>query len=254
MSSAQRKCKAMVSSDWSECLSPNGPFDPIAYTYPELTSDLEQIFRQYTGNLISLTDACARIQHLSPELLNADQMDAYLKERFLTYKNVAELIQWCLDRDVLFMINTTGTQGYFQRAMAAKLIPEVPVISANPVIGFPASDSSTRYDLRVLEIEDKATNTQSVFRETGLGPDRLLIMGDSGGDGPHFRWGAEVGAHLIGSMPKASLATYCESRGIQIGRMFGVSYVRGETRSLENEFQVDFMELTEVIGAAAGIR
>ena len=27
--------QAMVSTDWSECLSPNGPFDPITFNYPE---------------------------------------------------------------------------------------------------------------------------------------------------------------------------------------------------------------------------
>ena len=46
---ARRKYKAMISSDWSECLSPNGPFDPIAYNYPNLTDALEQIFRQVHG-------------------------------------------------------------------------------------------------------------------------------------------------------------------------------------------------------------
>jgi hypothetical protein len=37
------KYKAVVSSDWSECLSPNGPFDPISFNYPELSGQLSNI-------------------------------------------------------------------------------------------------------------------------------------------------------------------------------------------------------------------
>jgi hypothetical protein len=253
MSRTQGTYKAIVSSDWSECLSPNGPFDPIAHNYPHLTADLERIFREYTGNRISLTKACAGIAKMLPELLTADQMDDYLKESFRTYKNVPELIQWCLDRDVLFMINTTGTQGYFQRALAAKMIPHIPVVSANPMIGYLEHPSLVRYDLHVLEIEDKAVNTRIILGETGLSPDRLLVMGDSGGDGPHFRWGAEVGAHLVGSMTKGSLVSFCKLHGISIGTMFGLSYDPGETRNEQAELQVDFMDLTGVIGETLGV-
>lgn len=32
----KRKYKVMISSDWSECLAPSGPFDPIAFVCPEL--------------------------------------------------------------------------------------------------------------------------------------------------------------------------------------------------------------------------
>jgi len=49
--------RALVSSDWSECLSPNGPFDPLSFNYPEYKEELEEIFNRYTGNIISLNDA-----------------------------------------------------------------------------------------------------------------------------------------------------------------------------------------------------
>ena len=51
------KYKAIVSSDWSECLSPNGPFDPITFNFPALEDELNQIFKEYTGNLVSLAYA-----------------------------------------------------------------------------------------------------------------------------------------------------------------------------------------------------
>ncbi|MEW6351476.1 MAG: hypothetical protein AB1646_20685 [Thermodesulfobacteriota bacterium] len=243
----KRQYRAIVSSDWSECLSPNGPFDPISFNYPDLTDDLSQIFRQYTGNVMSLTEACSRIGRMLPESFTVEQMDAYLAAGFRAYTNVPALMRWCADRDVLFMLNTTGFHGYFQRAIAAGLLPEVPVVSANPMIRYTDKDDSGRYELNVREINDKAANTATVLRETGLSPNRLVIMGDSGGDGPHFRWGAEVGAFLVGNMTKASLHQFCGDAGISIHKLFGASYRPGETRDLERELQTDFLELTEVI-------
>jgi hypothetical protein len=35
-----RKYKAIVSSDWNECLAPSGPFDFISFNHPELTPHL----------------------------------------------------------------------------------------------------------------------------------------------------------------------------------------------------------------------
>ncbi len=32
--------KAMVSSDWNECLAPCGPFDFISFAYPRLEAEL----------------------------------------------------------------------------------------------------------------------------------------------------------------------------------------------------------------------
>ena len=44
--------KAIVSSDWNECLAPCGPFDSISFAYPELREALTGIFKQYTANTI----------------------------------------------------------------------------------------------------------------------------------------------------------------------------------------------------------
>ena len=55
---------AIVSSDWSECLSPSGPFDFISFVFPELETELKSIFKQYTGNVISLGAAMQKIQKL----------------------------------------------------------------------------------------------------------------------------------------------------------------------------------------------
>ena len=35
------KYKAIISSDWNECLAPTGPFDPIAFVYPEIKPRLK---------------------------------------------------------------------------------------------------------------------------------------------------------------------------------------------------------------------
>ena len=156
--------RGIVSSDWSECLSPNGPFDPITFNYPEVVQDLSDIFKKYTGNVISLDRAVRNIKDLVPQPLGIEQMDAYLDASFRTYTGVPELIRWCLERDIIFMINTTGTQGYFQRAIAKGLIPAVPIVAANPMIQFPRTDDLERYRFEVLEIEDKPKNTAAVMK------------------------------------------------------------------------------------------
>ncbi len=232
--------KAIVSSDWSECLSPNGPFDCIAFNFPALADELNHIFRQYTGNIISLTQATRAIRERLPQSLVVEQMDAYLEASFQTYKGVAELIEWCLDYDVLFMINTTGTQGYFQRVFAKKLLPTVPIVAANPSIRFADSGTETSYANEVLEIEDKPKNTEAILRAHSLPANKVVIMGDSGGDGPHFRWGAENGAFLIGIMAKNSLVGFCESTRIRVNRFFGLSYGVDQARDLEKEMKFDF--------------
>ena len=239
-----RTYKAIVSSDWSECLSPNGPFDPIAFLYPDLKSELQTIFTEYTANKISLEAAVDRIKMLVPAAITSEQMDEYLDAGFQTYTGVPELIQWCLDRDVLFMINTTGTRGYFERALAKGLLPPVPVLSANPMILF--EDTLSRHDVK--EIEDKPKNTKTVMQSLGLSPEKLLVMGDSGGDGPHFHWAAQAGAYLVGTMAKHSLITYCKDRGVTINTLFGLTYGPGEPRDVAAEMKVDYMELTTVIG------
>jgi hypothetical protein len=67
--------------------------------------------------------------------------------------------------------------------------------------------------------------------------------GDSGGDGPHFEWGATAGATLVGSMTKGSLYGFCRSRGIEIDSHFGLSYEQGGASDLDREMGVDFMAL-----------
>ncbi len=241
--------RAVFSSDWSECLSPNGPFDPLWFSYPELKPDLSTIFQQYTGNAISLAEAVHRIEELLPAPLTLQQMDAYLDADFRTYAGVPRFIQWCLDQGILFMINTTGTHAYFQRASAKGLIPRVPVVAANPMLRF--DESECEYMTR--EIEDKPTNTQAVLRLMNISPEKLLVMGDSGGDGPHFKWAAEAGGYLIASMAKASLKKFCQTNGVQINTFFGLNYEQGEPRNVMEEMKVDFMELAHVLKDVLGI-
>jgi len=54
MGNREPKFNAVISSDWSECLSPSGPFDFIAFNFPQLALELDEIFRSYTGNRIPL--------------------------------------------------------------------------------------------------------------------------------------------------------------------------------------------------------
>jgi hypothetical protein len=241
---------ALVSSDWNECLAPSGPFDPISFTYPDLEPELLALFSEYTGNKISLAEATQRILALIPAPLTTDQIDAYLDAKFSTYPGVPELIEWCLSHDILFMINTSGTQGYFQRAFAKNLLPVVPVVAANPLVSFPRAGDGRRYKYQVIDIEDKPKHTESVMISLGISPKRVVVLGDSGGDGPHFEWGSKVGAFLIGSMTKRSLQVYCSRRGISIQQRFGVSYLLGEVKDRDAEMKVDFMRLTESLSAA----
>lgn len=236
--------RGMVSSDWSECLAPSGPFDPIAFVYPELEVGLSTIFRSYTSNQITLSEAVRRLRRLLPRPLSEKQMDAYLDASFMTYRGVTDLILWCIRHDILFMINTTGMQGYFQRAMAKGLLPQGIVIAANPMISYPTHNGEM-YEVR--EIEDKAKNSEAVIQRYGFSPGRIILMGDSGGDGPHFAWGASVGAYLVGSMIKPSLEKYCRDKGIEINTRFGVIYSEGEKKDSAREMKLDFMGLVPVI-------
>jgi len=237
----------MISSDWNECLAPCGPFDPIAFVYPEREADFSGIFRLYTGNQISLSEATRRIEALLPKPIVEKQMDEYLEAAFITYKGVTDLIQWCVKNDILFMINTTGMQGYFQRAMAKGLLPQGIVVAANPMISYPGYEKRM-YEVR--EIEDKAKNTETVMRLYGIPSKRVLLIGDSGGDGPHFEWGTSVGAYLVGSMTKPSLESCCRRKGIEIQTRFGVTHSEGEKKDPQREMEVDFMGLVSVIGEA----
>ena len=238
--------KAIISSDWNQCLAPCGPFDPITYSYPDLTLDLTTIFKEYTGNKISLGTASKRIKILLPEPISIQQMDAYLDDSFITYKGVPDLIDWCLKNKILFMINTTGVMGYFQRIFAKKLLPKVPVISANSMIRYPALETDPRHMYELYEIQDKGKNTEAALKSFGISEKKIVIIGDSGGDGPHFEWGEKHRAYMIGSMAKYSLTNYCIKKNIEINLLFGPAYRIGEKRNGETEMSVDFMELSSV--------
>ncbi|MGD9201293.1 MAG: hypothetical protein PVI26_07005 [Chitinispirillia bacterium] len=242
----QQKYKAIISSDWNQCLAPCRPFDPIIYNYPDLSFDLTKIFKEYTGNKISLGTANERIFNLLPEPLSIKQMDDYLYDSFVTYKGVPELIDWCNKNNILFMINTTGLMGYFQRIYANSLLPKVPVISANSLIQYQYSETDPPqiYDLK--EIEDKGKNTAQALRYFSISESKIIIIGDSGGDGPHFEWGKTNKAYIIGSMTKQSLMDYCNKKKININLFFGSTYLTNEVRIVENEMLFDFIELSSV--------
>jgi len=239
------KYKSVLSSDWSECLSPTGPFDVIEFHHPHLAPALKEIFRGYTGNLISLGEACRRITALLPGPVTVEMMDAYLERQFEAYRGVPELIEWCASHDILFMINTTAMIGYFQRVFARGLLPRIPVLSANALIRFSPADTDPGEILALAETGDKGKNTQAVARTFGIAANRVIVMGDSGGDGPHFEWARAAGAFTIGSMTKHSLSAFCQKRGIPIALRFGVSYGEGEGREPEKEKRFDFMALVE---------
>ena len=243
--------KAMVSSDWNECLAPCGPFDFISFSFPNLETELSRIFRRYTGNRILLADATRQIERILPHPISPDRMDAYLAQSFSTYSGVPELIEWCLGHNILFMINTTGMIGYFQRALAGNLLPRVPVISANPMIRYPNQDGDIPTYYVLNEIRDKSRNTAAVAHEYGIPAERIMLLGDSGGDGPHFEWGSKNGAFLIGSMTKPSLVDYCRVKNIRINLRFGIDNPRNHMIDTQSEGEVNFTDLAPVIDDVA---
>lgn len=245
-----KEYQAIFSTDWSECLSPTGPFDFISFTYPDLEPDLKTVFKQYTGNRITLGDASRRIQELLPSAISEAQMDGYLNASFETYKNVPKFIEWCLNHDILFMINTTAMIGYFQRVFAKGLIPPIPVLSANPLVQYRASENDPEKIYPLYEIQDKGKNSKAAIEAYGIANDKIIIMGDSGGDGAHFEWAQQAKVFKIGSMTKASLSAYCEQKDIVINHRLGHSYAPGEARDVDKEMACDFMELTSVVEKA----
>jgi hypothetical protein len=213
MDSKNKTYKAMVSSDWNECLAPCGPFDFISINYPELESDLKTIFKHYTGNIISLGDAVCQIQKLLPAPITKKQMDA----------------------------------GYFQRIFARGFLPHLPVLSAHPMVRYAHQNTDPDYIFDLFEIKDKLKNTEAVARSFGIPFNKIILMGDSGGDGPHFKWGAGINALLIGSMTKPSLKKYCAQHNVKIGIEFGISYADREDRDQQKEMLTDFMDLLPLI-------
>lgn len=241
--------KAIVSSDWNECLAPCGPLDFISFSLPEIEPQLYTIFQQYTGNHVTLGQAVGQIRKLLPDPVKPEQMDAYLDEAFTTYTGVANLIEWCLSQDILFMINTTGMIGYFQRIFAKGLLPRVPVIAAHPMVRFPESSSDPRYIFDLFETGDKAKTSAAVIRSMGIPSDKIILIGDSGGDGLHFEWGSRTGAFLIGCMIKASLVNYCRKKDVKINLRFGIDCPEDKKRDVRKEMQVNFMDLATTIEA-----
>jgi hypothetical protein len=241
--------RGIVSSDWSECLSPSGPFDFIAFSFPKLAPALEELFRGYTGNRLTLGEACRRIAALLPRPVTEAMMDAYLAQRFAVYRGVPELIAWCAERRILFMLNTTGMIGYFQRVFARGLLPPVPALSANSWLRYPARPTDPAAILELRETPDKGRNTAAVLAAAALSAGRLVVMGDSGGDGPHFEWGRSQGALLVASMAKASLHAFCAAKGIAVDHTIGPVYGPGEPRDPEREMAVDFRELIPLLAA-----
>ncbi len=237
----------LISSDWSECLSPNGPFDFMAYVYPELESDLSAVFKQYTGNQITLGEAMQHCQRLLPAPINRERMDAYLDARFVHYTGVPELMEACLSKNILFMINTTGSKGYFQRVFAKKLLPQPAALSAHPGLSFKPDSVEGYMFYGLLEIMDKPINTEKAAKDFLVNPRKIIVVGDSGGDGPHFKWAVEQQATRIASMAKPSLKAYCQTHQIEINQYFGLSYKPGEVRRENDEMQVDFRDLLSFV-------
>ncbi len=238
---------AMVTSDWNECLAPSGPFDAIAFHYPDHRPLLESVFRDYTGNRIPLAAAIDRIGALLPGGITQTQMDAFLARGFTAYRGVRELIEWCAGNGVLFMINTTAVIGFFQRALALKLLPPVAALAAHPWVRYAAgpADPATIFDL--FATSDKARHSAAAAAQFNIPPERIIVIGDSGGDGPHFEWGAHTGARLVASMAKPSLQDYCRRHAIRIDHHFGCTYAEGQPRDPEREQGYDFKDLIPVI-------
>ena len=243
MNPSKKRFKALISSDWNGCLAPSGPFDAIYFNYPKLKESLQTIFQQYTENRIALKTAVKRVEELIPEALEIEEIDRYLTQKFTTYRNVGALMQWCRDHDILFMINTTGMIGFFQRVFRLKLLPVVAALSAHPWLRFAPHSDDPKSIFELYEISDKARNTQKVMEQYQIPPEKTILMGDSGGDGPHFLWGQRIGAHLIGSMTKASLNRYCEQNDLHMDLKWGLSHPKDDQTSLDSEMKIDFLDL-----------
>jgi hypothetical protein len=244
----------MISSDWNQCLAPCGPFDVFVYHHPGLRPQLDRIFQQYTSNAMTLGEAAGNIRRLLPPPLTKNQMDRYLQDRFKTYTGVEEFITWCGDHHILFMINTTGMTGYFQRALALSLLPAFPALSAHPLVRCDSSITDPEILLDLFEITDKARHTAAVAERFNIAPDKIIIMGDSGGDGPHFEWGNHHGATLIGSMTKPSLENYCAGNGIRMTYQFGHTYAPGEAFNPQDEMTHRFTDLIGIVERAIDCR
>ena len=243
----------MVSSDWSQCLSPSGPFDPLIYLYPDLRPELSLIFKQYTGNEITLGHAIDQVNAMLPGWPSYDQLDLYLEACFETYAGVPELIRWCRRNGILFMVNTTGFAAYFQRVLTKGLLPPIDVLSAQSKWHFGSGQTAPIHQADLKEVEDKAHNSAAIAKKFSIPNNKIVLMGDSGGDGPHFEWGATIGATLIGSMTKPSLRKFCSDRQISIHHQTGHTYQSGESISIDKESRYDFRSVIDILATAIGI-
>ena len=115
------------------------------------------------------------------------------------------------------------------------------------MVRYPENTSDPPHIYDLLETGDKAINTAAVTRSFGISSDRVILMGDSGGDGPHFEWGSKTGAFLIGSMTKSSLDEYCSKKNIEIDLRFGIDCTKDDEINALAEMQVNFMDLTTTI-------
>jgi hypothetical protein len=237
--------KALISSDWNQCLAPCGPFDVITFTYPELSFEIDAVFKNYTGNHISLGTAVTKINSLLPGPISIEQMDCYLNHSFETYSGVADLIEWSLSKDLLFMINTTGPIGYFQRVFAKKLLPKVPVLAANPIIHYPFTQQGPFFH-ELRETSEKGKYTSLLLQLHKIPSNKTIIIGDSGGDGPHFEWAEKNSVYKIASMTKPSLLDYCSLKNVEINLSFGLVYGKGDQRDQGKEMAVDFLQLRSI--------
>ena len=150
------------------------------------------------------------------------------------------------------MVNTTGLAGYFQRALALGLLPRFGGLAAHSLVRYDRSATDPDIILALEEITDKPRFTAAVAEQFHIPPEKIIIMGDSGGDGPHFQWGARNGATLIGSMVKPSLDRYCSERGIAITHRFGHAYAAGENVDPEKETAYSFTDLIEIVEQIIG--
>jgi 2-hydroxy-3-keto-5-methylthiopentenyl-1-phosphate phosphatase len=242
-----RPYRAIVSSDWNGCLAPSGPFDFIIFHFPELRETVDGIFQSYTANRISLGQAMQRMGRLLPHPITPAHMDAYLDDAFGIYSGVTELIEWCHRSDILFMINTTGVRGYFERVLAKKLIPPVQVISAHPSVTFGNESTGACQYLALDEIDGKAVNTALIMKNYQIAQGRQVLMGDSGGDGPHFRWGFHSKGFLIGCHTKPSLYSYCKEAGIVLDVDFSSGTPQDRAKEDHDGQALDFRQLIDIV-------
>ncbi len=214
----KQKNNILVSTDWNECLSPSRPFDPLIFKYPELRGELKEIFLKYTGNQISYKKALDEIKNIMPGPISEQDMDEYLTKNFSIYPGALEFIHWCMDNGIVFMINTTGWIGYFQRAIKLDLLPKIEFISASPFVTYLDKNQDCNF-FYLYDTPDKARNTEKLVRRFDI--KHIFLIGDSGGDGPHFEWGYKNHCTLIGCMAKPSLKAYCKGRDIDIDYFIG---------------------------------